>query len=99
MSPALPQRWSAWGKFARLIKKEALAADVRGDRSEAERSQLVACHSLGAGLASSVETTKDRTNPSFQNVSDKLEIHEMRLAEERENLRSRGSGISTPFTL
>jgi hypothetical protein len=62
---------------ARLVKKEALAAGVRGNLSEAERGQLFAGHSLRAGLASSTETTKNRTIPSFQDVSDKSEIHEM----------------------
>ncbi len=42
-------------EIARLVKKTALAADVRGDLSEAERGQLFAGHSLRAGLASSAE--------------------------------------------
>ena len=42
-------------EIARLVKKTALAAGVRGDLSEAERGQLFAGHSLRAGLASSAE--------------------------------------------
>jgi integrase len=40
---------------ARLIKRLAVAAGVRGDLSERERQQKFAGHSLRAGLASSVE--------------------------------------------
>lgn len=42
-------------EVARLVKKTALAAGVRGDLSEAERGQKFAGHSLRAGLASSAE--------------------------------------------
>ena len=42
-------------EVARLVKKTALAAGVRGDLSEVERGQKFAGHSLRAGLASSVE--------------------------------------------
>ena len=42
-------------EVARLVKKTALAAGVRGDLSEAERTSLFAGHSLRAGLASSAE--------------------------------------------
>jgi integrase len=40
---------------ARLVKRTALAAGVRGDLSEAERSQKFSGHSLRAGLATSAE--------------------------------------------
>jgi integrase len=40
---------------ARLVKRTALAAGVRGDLSEAERGQKFSGHSLRAGLASSAE--------------------------------------------
>ena len=40
---------------ARLIKRLAVAAGVRGDLSERERQQKFAGHSLRAGLASSAE--------------------------------------------
>jgi integrase len=42
-------------EVARLVKRTALAAGVRGDLSEWERAQKVAGHSLRAGLASSAE--------------------------------------------
>ena len=42
-------------EVARLVKKAALAAGVRGDLSEADREKLFAGHSLRAGLASSAE--------------------------------------------
>ncbi|SEF02659.1 Site-specific recombinase XerD [Rhizobiales bacterium GAS188] len=40
---------------ARLVKRAALAAGVRGDLSEGERGEKFAGHSLRAGLASSAE--------------------------------------------
>jgi integrase len=40
---------------ARLVKRAALAAGVRGDLSEGERREKFAGHSLRAGLASSAE--------------------------------------------
>ncbi|SJM30258.1 tyrosine-type recombinase/integrase [Mesorhizobium delmotii] len=42
-------------EVARLVKRAALAAGVRGDLSEGERQNLFAGHSLRAGLASSAE--------------------------------------------
>jgi integrase len=42
-------------QVARLVKRTALAAGVRGDLSEIERGQKFAGHSLRAGLASSAE--------------------------------------------
>lgn len=42
-------------EVARLVKKTALAAGVRGDLPEGERGKLFAGHSLRAGLASSAE--------------------------------------------
>jgi integrase len=42
-------------EVARLVKRTALAAGVRGDLSEGERAQKFAGHSLRAGLASSAE--------------------------------------------
>lgn len=42
-------------EVARLVKRAALAAGVRGDLSEGERTKLFAGHSLRAGLASSAE--------------------------------------------
>jgi integrase len=40
---------------ARLVKRTALAAGVRGDLGESERAQKFSGHSLRAGLASSAE--------------------------------------------
>jgi integrase len=42
-------------EVARLVKRAALAAGIRGDLSERERTKLFAGHSLRAGLASSAE--------------------------------------------
>lgn len=42
-------------EVARLVKRAALAAGLRGDVSEGERGYLFAGHSLRAGLASSAE--------------------------------------------
>jgi len=42
-------------EVARLVKRAALAAGVRGDLPETRREQLFAGHSLRAGLASSAE--------------------------------------------
>ncbi|HEV2897173.1 MAG TPA: site-specific integrase [Pseudaminobacter sp.] len=42
-------------EVARLVKRAALAAGVRGDLPEGERGRLFAGHSLRAGLASSAE--------------------------------------------
>ena len=42
-------------EVAKLVKRAALAAGVRGDLSESERAQKFAGHSLRAGLASSAE--------------------------------------------
>ena len=42
-------------EVARLVKRTALAAGVRGDLPEGERGQKFAGHSLRAGLASSAE--------------------------------------------
>ena len=42
-------------EVARLVKRSALAAGVRGDLSEGERGKLFAGHSLRSGLASSAE--------------------------------------------
>jgi len=42
-------------EVARLVKRSAMAAGVRGDLPEGERQMLFAGHSLRAGLASSAE--------------------------------------------
>jgi len=45
-------------EVARLVKRTALAAGVRGDLPEGERGQKFAGHSLRAGLASSAEVAE-----------------------------------------
>jgi integrase len=42
-------------EIARLVKRAALAAGVRGDLNEGERRRKFSGHSLRAGLASSAE--------------------------------------------
>jgi integrase len=42
-------------EVARLVKRTAIAAGVRGDLSETDREKLFGGHSLRAGLASSAE--------------------------------------------
>ena len=49
-----PDRLNAQ-EVARLVKRTALAAGVRGDMGESEREKLFGGHSLRAGLASSAE--------------------------------------------
>ncbi len=51
-------------EIARLVKKTALAAGVRGDLSEAERGRKFAGHSLRAGLASSAEVDERHVQSS-----------------------------------
>jgi hypothetical protein len=45
---------------ARLVKRTALAAGVRGDLSEAERRQKFSGHSLHAGLATAAQANGQR---------------------------------------
>lgn len=49
-----PDRLNAQ-EVARLVKRTALAAGVRGDLAEGERARSFSGHSLRAGLASSAE--------------------------------------------
>jgi integrase len=49
-----PDRLNAQ-EVARLVKRAALAAGIRGDLAEGERGKLFAGHSLRAGLASAAE--------------------------------------------
>nr|WP_298100438.1 tyrosine-type recombinase/integrase [uncultured Shinella sp.] len=59
-------------EIARLVKKTALAAGVRGDLSEAERGQMFAGHSLRAGLASSVEVDERHVQKQLGHVSAEM---------------------------
>lgn len=59
-------------EVARLVKKTALAAGVRGDLSEAERGQLFAGHSLRAGLASSAEVDERHVQKQLGHASAEM---------------------------
>jgi integrase len=59
-------------EVARLVKKTALAAGVRGDLSEAERGQMFAGHSLRAGLASSAEVDERHVQKQLGHVSAEM---------------------------
>lgn len=59
-------------EVARLVKKTALAAGVRGDLSEAERGQIFAGHSLRAGLASSAEVDERHVQKQLGHVSAEM---------------------------
>jgi integrase len=57
---------------ARLVKKTALAAGVRGNLSEAERGQMFAGHSLRAGLASSAEVDERHVQRQLGHASAEM---------------------------
>jgi integrase len=59
-------------EVARLVKKTALAAGVRGDLSEAERGQKFAGHSLRAGLASSAEIDERHVQKQLGHASAEM---------------------------
>jgi integrase len=59
-------------EVARLVKKTALAAGVRGDLSEAERGQLFAGHSLRAGLASSADIDERHVQKQLGHASAEM---------------------------
>ncbi|WP_242225024.1 tyrosine-type recombinase/integrase [Shinella zoogloeoides] len=59
-------------EVARLVKKTALAAGVRGDLSEAERGQMFAGHSLRAGLASSAEVDERHVQKQLGHASAEM---------------------------
>jgi len=59
-------------EIARLVKKTALAAGVRGDLSEAERGQKFAGHSLRAGLASSAEVDERHVQKQLGHTSAEM---------------------------
>jgi len=59
-------------EVARLVKKTALAAGVRGDLSEAERAQIFAGHSLRAGLASSAEVDERHVQKQLGHASAEM---------------------------
>jgi len=59
-------------EVARLVKRTALAAGVRGDLSEAERQQKFAGHSLRAGLASSAEVDERHVQKQLGHASAEM---------------------------
>lgn len=59
-------------EVARLVKKTALAAGVRGDLSEAERGEKFAGHSLRAGLASSAEVDERHVQKQLGHASAEM---------------------------
>ena len=59
-------------EVARLVKRAALAAGVRGDLPEAERGKLFAGHSLRAGLASSAEVDERHVQKQLGHASAEM---------------------------
>ena len=59
-------------EVARLVKKTALAAGVRGDLPEAERALKFAGHSLRAGLASSAEIDERHVQKQLGHASAEM---------------------------
>jgi integrase len=66
---------------ARLVKRTALAAGVRGDLSEAERREKFAGHSLRAGLASSAEVDERHVQKQLGHSSAEMTRHYQRRRE------------------
>jgi integrase len=59
-------------EVARLVKRTALAAGVRGDLPERERGRLFAGHSLRAGLASSAEVDERYVQKQLGHASPEM---------------------------
>jgi integrase len=59
-------------EVARLVKRAALAAGVRGDLPEGERGKLFAGHSLRAGLASSAEVDERHVQKQLGHASAEM---------------------------
>ncbi len=59
-------------EVARLVKRAALAAGVRGDLPEGEREKLFAGHSLRAGLASSAEVDERHVQKQLGHASAEM---------------------------
>lgn len=59
-------------EVARLVKRAALSAGVRGDLSESERKEKFAGHSLRAGLASSAEVDERYVQRQLGHVSAEM---------------------------
>lgn len=61
-------------EVARLVKKTALAAGIRGDHSLAERKSLFSGHSLRAGLTSSAEADERSRDRFRANLTKAAEL-------------------------
>ena len=59
-------------EVARLVKRTALAAGVRGDLSENDRERLFAGHSLRSGLASSAEVDERHVQKQLGHTSAEM---------------------------
>ena len=59
-------------EVARLVKRAAMAAGVRGDLPEGERGKLFAGHSLRAGLASSAEVDERHVQKQLGHASAEM---------------------------
>jgi len=59
-------------EVARLVKRTALAAGVRGDLTEGERTEKFAGHSLRAGLASSAEVEERHVQRQLGHASAEM---------------------------
>jgi len=59
-------------EVARLVKRTALAAGLRGDLSESERGQKFSGHSLRAGLASSAEVDERYVQKQLGHVAAEM---------------------------
>ncbi|WP_454659073.1 site-specific integrase [Bosea beijingensis] len=59
-------------EIARLVKRTALAAGVRGDLDEGEREEKFAGHSLRAGLASSAEVDERHVQKQLGHASAEM---------------------------
>ena len=59
-------------EVARLVKRTAMAAGVRGDLPEGERGKLFAGHSLRAGLASSAEVDERHVQKQLGHASAEM---------------------------
>ncbi|MDF2620516.1 MAG: integrase family protein [Xanthobacteraceae bacterium] len=59
-------------EVARLVKRTALAAGVRGDLPESQREEKFAGHSLRAGLASSAEVDERHVQKQLGHASPEM---------------------------
>jgi integrase len=71
---------------ARLVKRTALAAGVRGDLSEPERRQKFSGHSLRAGLATAAQADERHVQKQLGHASAEMTRRYQRQREFRVNL-------------